>query len=59
MSESLEVFRKTLGFTGREKGDYYCPECGEKTILSSGFSGKPFCWGKCYHYFPWDSIKKE
>ena len=40
-----------------EEGKYMCPECKEMTVLSSGFSGDPFCWGKCYHYFSWDKIQ--
>ena len=35
---------------------FKCPECNEQTIMSSGFNGNPFCWGKCYHYFKWEHI---
>lgn len=57
MGESLELFKKY--HPNLEKGDYICPVCGEQTILTSGFSGNPFCWGRCYHYFNWKEIKKE
>lgn len=57
MGESLKVFRKRQ--TSLQEGDYVCPECGEKTILTSGFNGNPFCWGKCYHYFGWKEIQEH
>lgn len=56
MGKSLERFR--MRQTSLKEGDYVCPECGEKTILTSGFSGKPFCWGNCYHYFRWEQIPR-
>ena len=58
--ESFKRFREITEIQGYFiEGDYVCPECGEKTILPSGFNGNPFCWGTCYHYFRWEQIKTK
>lgn len=36
---------------------YFCPLCGGP-VHSSGFSGNPFCWGKCYRYFQYADLLK-
>jgi len=55
MNNSIEKFRQRQ--SGKVEGDYICPQCREKTVLSSGFSGNPFCWGVCYRYFTWEQIR--
>lgn len=36
---------------------FFCPEC-KGLVHASGFTGHPFCWGKCYHYFRYEDLLK-
>jgi len=35
---------------------YKCPKC-DGEIKPSGFTGRLFCWGKCYHYLSKQEIE--